>query len=203
MMGCAAVEPSAFMLAGVSTSNHSSASTDSSPLPFPSTSDWLPSSWTFYFVVGVLCLVPSVSFSSPTPSHSICISGACFGAEVYGVTAPMVSLLSTTSCSGMCRSLYPPAWRDLSSSACISLFLSGSLSSLSLCTVPAPLIPPLPALPCASRSLYSPMKWWWHCALSLLLSDSSGMFSGNDPFHGICSASSVYCSKTLAPYVRL
>jgi len=48
--------------AGVSTAKHAFVSIDSSPLPFSSTSDWLPSCRTCC-VIGVLYLVSSVSFS--------------------------------------------------------------------------------------------------------------------------------------------
>ena len=66
LVGCAAVKPSASTRAGVSTAKHAPVSTDSSPLPFSSTSDWLPSCWTCC-VIGVLYLVSSVSFSCPLP----------------------------------------------------------------------------------------------------------------------------------------
>jgi len=86
-------------------------------------------------MLDVLCdwwpiyIVSSVSFSCPTPSHSIRNSVACFGAEVWSVTASMVSLLPVSPAQVCVAALDLPGLCDSSSSACISLSLYDSLSS--------------------------------------------------------------------------
>ena len=188
----------------MSTANHTSASTDSSPLPFSSTSDWFSSCWTC--VIGVLYLVSSVSFSCPLPRIP---SGSPLPASV-----PRSGVLRFPWCH-FCLS--PPA------QVCVAtLELPGGVISLRRLEFhspsPAPFLravcglssaPLLPTFPYSSVCLrlrvpqYPPMKWRWQCALFLLLSASLGMLGGNGPFRGICSTTSVDPRRTLAPCVRL
>ena len=112
LVGCAAVEPPPSVVAEVSTTDHNSVSTDSSPLPFSSITDWLPS-WWYCCVIDVLSLASSVPFSCLSPLHSISVTSVCVGAMVWGVMASMVTLLPVTSCPGMCLCPCFPWWRAL------------------------------------------------------------------------------------------
>ena len=67
LVGCIAVEWYASMWDGVSAANHTSASTNSPPLPSSTKSDLMPSFWSCCCVICVLFLFSSVSFPCTTP----------------------------------------------------------------------------------------------------------------------------------------